>query len=88
MARKTGHCKVMGSIPKNSKIIIVFFLQEVAALGTVKTVQIKGPNSGWQGMNNIWGAMWEATSQPSLPIDLRIQAQDGTEVSFLGLKFA
>jgi hypothetical protein len=48
--------------------------------GSVKLVQIKGPNTGWETMNNVWGASWEATSVPDPPLDFRIQDDTGTEV--------
>ena len=55
-------------------------LQDAAVRGSIKLVQIKGPNTGWQGMNNVWGASWESTSIPEPPLDFRIQDDQGTEV--------
>lgn len=48
--------------------------------GGVKSVQVKGPNSSWKGLQNIFGAEWETGQQPSLPIDLHITADSGSEV--------
>ncbi len=56
-------------------------LQDAAMRGSVKLVQIKGPKTDWQSMNNVWGASWEATSIPDPPLDFRIQDDAGTEVS-------
>ncbi len=55
-------------------------LQDAALRGSIKLVQIKGPNTGWQSMNNVWGASWESTSIPDPPLDFRIQDDQGTEV--------
>lgn len=57
------------------------FLQTNGGSGGVKTVQVKGPNSGWQGLSNTFGAEWELPNQPSLPIDLHIISDSGQEVS-------
>ena len=54
--------------------------QDAANRGSIKTVQVKGPNSSWQSMNNVWGASWEMTSVPQPPLDIRIQDDTGTEV--------
>lgn len=48
--------------------------------GSIKLVQIKGPDTNWQSMNNVWGASWESTSIPDPPLDFRIQDDTGTEV--------
>ena len=55
-------------------------VQKVAGKGSVSLVQVKGPNTSWQNMNNYWGASWEISSSPGLPMDMRIQSSDGTEV--------
>lgn len=38
--------------------LLIWFIfggpQEVAGVGAIKQVQIKGQNSDWQGMNNYW----------------------------------
>ncbi|KAL0054873.1 hypothetical protein WJX82_003597 [Trebouxia sp. C0006] len=47
--------------------------------GGVKTVQVKGPNSGWEGLSNTFGAEWEIPNQPSLPIDLHVISDSGQE---------
>ncbi|DBA91941.1 TPA: expansin [Trebouxia sp. C0005] len=53
--------------------------------GGVKTVQVKGPNSGWQGLSNTFGAEWELPNQPSLPIDLHIISDSGQEITAYGV---
>ena len=57
--------------------------QDAANRGAIKTVQVKGPNSNWESMNNVWGASWEMTSVPQPPLDIRIQDDTGTEVHTL-----
>eukprot|EP00884_Botryococcus_braunii_P022964 jgi/Botrbrau1/9351/Bobra.354_2s0009.1 len=59
-------------------------LMETAGPGAIKTVQVKGPNTGWQGMTNIWGAAWELNNCPQTPIDVRLVASDGQEVTAFG----
>ena len=44
-------------------------------------MQVKGPNTDWESMNNVWGASWESTSVPMPPLDFRIQDDAGVEVS-------
>lgn len=56
-------------------------LQDAAVRGSMKLVQVKGPNTDWQSMNNVWGASWESTSVPMPPLDFRIQDDTGTEVT-------
>ena len=55
-------------------------LQTNGGSGGVKSVQVKGPSSGWKGLSNIFGAEWETGTQPDLPIDLHITADSGSEV--------
>lgn len=55
--------------------------QDAAGRGAVKLVQVKGPNTDWESMNNVWGASWESTSVPMPPLDFRIQDDAGVEVS-------
>lgn len=57
-------------------------MQTVGNSGAIKSVQVKGPNSHWKGLNNIWGATWEIANQPSLPIDLHVTADNGQEVGY------
>ena len=47
--------------------------------GGVRSVQVKGPNSGWTGLKNIWGGAWEIANQPQLPLDLHVTADSGQE---------
>lgn len=54
--------------------------QDAAGRGAVKLVQVKGPNTDWESMNNVWGASWESTSIPDPPLDFRIQDDSGVEV--------
>ena len=56
-------------------------LQDAANRGSVKTVQIKGPNTDWQTLNNVWGASWETGQVPETPLDFRIQDDMGVDVS-------
>lgn len=49
-------------------------------------MQVKGPNTDWESMNNVWGASWESTSVPMPPLDFRIQDDAGVEVSHRSLK--
>ena len=58
-------------------------LQTNGGSGGVRSVQVKGPNSGWTGLNNIWGAAWEIARQPQLPLDLHVTADSGQEVQAL-----
>jgi hypothetical protein len=47
----------------------------------VNLVQIKGSNSDWESLNNVWGAAWETGQVPTPPLDFRIQDDAGVEVS-------
>ena len=58
-------------------------LQTNGGSGGVRSVQVKGPNSGWTGLKNIWGAAWEIARQPQLPLDLHVTADSGQEVQAL-----
>ena len=40
----------------------------VAGLGTVKQVSVKGADSDWSTLNNSWGATWEAGWTPKPPL--------------------
>ena len=48
--------------------------------GSVKLVQVKGPATDWESMNNVWGASWELAQSPPPPLDIRIQDDQGGEV--------
>ena len=39
-------------------------LQDAADRGAVQSVQVKGPSSSWQDLDNVWGASWEAGQVP------------------------
>ncbi|KAL3133546.1 expansin [Trebouxia sp. C0009 RCD-2024] len=53
--------------------------------GGVRSVQVKGPNSGWTGLTNLYGAAWEIAQQPQLPIDLHVTADSGQEITAFGV---
>ncbi|DBA74271.1 hypothetical protein WJX77_004676 [Trebouxia sp. C0004] len=53
--------------------------------GAVKTVQVKGPNKGWEGLSNTFGAEWEIPNQPSTPIDLHVISDSGQEITAYGV---
>eukprot|EP00884_Botryococcus_braunii_P005988 jgi/Botrbrau1/15390/Bobra.43_2s0018.1 len=59
-------------------------VEEVAGVGSIKQVQIKGQNSDWQGMNNYWGAAWELGTTPHPPLDIRVVDSTGREVTAFG----
>lgn len=57
-------------------------VQQVGARGDVAQVQVKGENDAdWQSLTNTWGADWETPTSPGPPIDMRIVADDGSEVA-------
>ena len=56
-------------------------MQDAAGRGSVKLVQIKGSNSNWQSLTNVWGASWETGQVPQPPLDFRVQDDAGVEVS-------
>lgn len=56
-------------------------MQDAANRGSIQTVQIKGPNTNWETLNNIWGASWEVGQSPQPPLDFRIQDDQGVDVS-------
>ncbi len=58
-------------------------MQDAANRGSIETVQIKGPNSNWETLNNIWGASWEIGQSPQPPLDIRIQDDQGIDVGLL-----
>lgn len=55
-------------------------LQDAAVRGSVKTVQVKGKDSGWLSMTNVWGAAWEIQQSPQPPLDFRVVDDSGSEV--------
>ena len=57
--------------------------QDAAVRGSVQLVQIKGPNTEWQSMSNVWGASWELGQSPQPPLDIRIVDDEGEEVRML-----
>lgn len=66
----SDHIKTVGSA-----------LQTAGGSGGISSVQVKGPNTAWTGLNNLYGAEWELDTQPQLPLDLHIIADTGAEVS-------
>ncbi len=60
---------------------ILCHAQDAAGRGSIKLVQVKGADSGWQSLNNVWGASWESTAVPKPPLDFRIQDDAGVEVT-------
>lgn len=48
--------------------------------GSIRTVQVKGQNTGWLSMSNIWGAAWEIEQSPQPPLDFRFVDDSGSEV--------
>ena len=56
-------------------------MQDAANRGSVQTVQIKGPNTNWETLNNVWGASWEIGQSPQPPLDFRIRDDQGVDVS-------
>jgi hypothetical protein len=57
-------------------------LQTTGGRGAVKSVHVKGSNSGsWIPMTNTWGAAWELSSAPAPPLDFKIVTDNGEEVS-------
>ena len=63
-------------------------LQTNGGSGGVRSVQVKGPDSGWTGLKNVWGAAWEIARQPQLPLDLHVTADSGQEVQALSSETA
>ena len=61
------------------------WVQEAGGRGSINLVQIKGQNTDWQSMNNYWGAAWELANCPEPPLDLRVVADSGQEVSYSNL---
>lgn len=55
--------------------------QNAAVRGSIRTVQVKGKDSGWLSMKNDWGAAWEIPQAPQPPLDFRFVDDSGSEVS-------
>ena len=56
-------------------------VQKTGGPGGVKSVQVKGGDSGsWQPMQNKFGTAWEISSAPQLPWDFKFVSDDGQEV--------
>lgn len=56
-------------------------VQKTGGPGGVKSVQVKGGESGsWQPMQNKFGTSWEISSAPQLPWDFKFVSDDGQEV--------
>jgi hypothetical protein len=51
-----------------------------AGHGSMKDVQIKGPDGEWTSMENKWGKAWEMSKAPALPWDFRFVSEDGQAV--------
>ena len=64
----------------NHALTSACLVQDAANRGSVKNVQIKGSNSNWQTLNNVWGASWETGQVPATPLDFRIQDDQGIDV--------
>lgn len=60
-----------------------YCLQTNGGSGGVRSVQVKGPNSGWTGLKNLYGAAWEIPRQPQMPLALHVTADSGQEVHSL-----
>lgn len=60
----------------------VLGLQDAANRGSIQSVQVKGPSTGWQDLNNVWGASWETGQVPEGPLDLHIYDDLGVDVKF------
>lgn len=56
-------------------------MQTAGGSGGISSVQVKGPNTAWKGLHNLYGAEWELDTQPQLPLDIHIIADTGAEVS-------
>jgi hypothetical protein len=56
-------------------------MQTAGGSGGISSVQVKGPNTAWTGLHNLYGAEWELDTQPQLPLDIHIIADTGAEVS-------
>ncbi|CAK0756698.1 hypothetical protein CVIRNUC_002477 [Coccomyxa viridis] len=83
--------RVACQVPQNLNVIvdenrgaggwIRLQVKDAANRGSVKNVQIKGSNSNWQTLNNVWGASWETGQVPATPLDFRIQDDQGIDVT-------
>ena len=58
-------------------------VQDAANRGSVQSVQVKGPSTEWQELNNVWGASWETGEVPEGPLDLHIYDDVGVDVRTL-----
>ncbi|KAK9819887.1 hypothetical protein WJX72_003612 [[Myrmecia] bisecta] len=56
-------------------------VQQIADRASIQLVQIKGEDSDWTSLKNIWGATWELGWTPKVPLDVRIRQDDGQEVT-------
>ena len=48
--------------------------------GSITAIQVKGPESDWEGMDNKWGAAWEVVHAPTYPLDIHLTNDQGQEV--------
>ena len=55
-------------------------MQEVGGTGSITAIQVKGPQSDWEGMANKWGAAWEIVHAPTYPLDIHLTNDQGQEV--------
>ena len=55
-------------------------VQEVGGTGSITAIQVKGPESDWEGMENKWGAAWEIVHAPVYPLDIHLTNDQGQEV--------
>lgn len=55
-------------------------MQRAAGSGAVCAVMVRATGQGWQTMHNTYGAAWEISNAPTMPVDLFIVSDDGQEV--------
>ena len=55
-------------------------MQEVGGTGSITAVQVKGPESDWEGVSNKWGAAWEIAQAPKYPLDIHLTNDQGQDV--------
>ena len=55
-------------------------MQQVGFQGSVAAVQVKGPQSDWESLRNLAGALWETPNAPAPPLDVRVQDSNGATV--------
>jgi Expansin C-terminal domain len=93
---KVNYRRVECLVPSDMKVSVADFsgsggwirlsVDDTGGRGAVKQLYVKGSGeSDWRAMDNTFGAAWELSSSPSVPLDFKFVCDDGEEVVASGV---